>query len=128
MDGMGQSGFPQISGGQGVNGTGGSGADGTNVDIAMSDSGDETGLTQATAQIGLSGSKWDRLFSDILENHALQHLDILQAGHAVGGPRSGIKLRSQLIGWEPLNKTMQTLGFRLESADHWGCFLEFVYL
>ena len=79
-----------------------------------------SGLSQAISDMAVGGGPWDSRFAEILENHVLQHLSIIQPRVAVGSiVPGGLKLHSEWIAWGPLRDTLSNLGFAVGSVDHW---------
>ena len=63
---------------------------------------------------------WDPLLSNLLEDHALQHMELIQAGPMRDGTAGGLMLHSQLLGWDSLQSTLKAIGFDLNAPDHWS--------
>ena len=76
-------------------------------------------LSHEVAQLAIAGGKWDDMFSEVLENHALHQFDIIQAANAcLTGPLSP-KLCSDIRGWEPMQQTLGAMGFKIGNQDPW---------
>ena len=91
------------------------------IDLSGSDGDANMGLPQAAARSNLSGGAWDAMFAEVLENHALNHFELIQACNTTGEQNGVIKLHSQISGWGPLESTLRALGYRADSEDHWLC-------
>ena len=59
------------------------------------------------------------MFAEMLENHALQHIEVVQAAAATGSGPPQLHLLGDIKTWDALNHTMKSMGFRVDGQDPW---------